>query len=235
VRRLLDTAGRRRNGARWAVALALGLRQGEALGLRWPDIDLDARRMVIRRSRQRPDWVHGCGGTCGRRAGSCPQRQNPRGVVSETKSRAGRRVIGLPLQLVQLLREHRAAQDEERITACQLWHEGDWVFATRLGEPIIPATDYHQWKKLLRDSGVREVRLHDARHTAATVLLLMGVPDRAVMSLMGWSHSAMAARYQHLTAAIHADIAERLGGVIWADGETRTETSGRDDPSEGDG
>ena len=55
------------------------------------------------------------------------------------------------------------------------------------------------------------------------------------MSLMGWSHSAMAARYQHLTAAIHADIAERLGGVIWADGETRTETSGRDDPSEGDG
>jgi len=233
VRQLLDAAARGRNRARWAVALALGLRQGEALGLQWPDLDLAARRMVIRRSLQRPAWVHGCGGTCGRRAGSCPQRRNGRPVVSETKSRAGRRVIGLPAPLVELLREHRVEQQREREAAGQLWHEGEWVFTSPTGEPLHPRTDYKHWKELLRTAGVRDVRLHDARHTAATVLLLLGVPERAVMGLMGWSHSAMATRYQHLTAAIQADIAERVGGLIWPSTETRTETSDGDDEPAG--
>jgi len=52
-------------------------------------------------------------------------------------------------------------------------------------------------------------------HTAATVLLLLGVSERAVMGQMGWSHSAMTARYQHITAAVRHDIAERIGGLIW--------------------
>jgi integrase len=68
---------------------------------------------------------------------------------------------------------------------------------------------------LLVDAGVRDGRLHDARHTAATVLLLLGVPERAVMSVMGWSNTTMAARYQHLTATIHADIASRVGSLLW--------------------
>jgi integrase len=68
---------------------------------------------------------------------------------------------------------------------------------------------------LLASAGVRDGRLHDARHTAATVLLLLGVPERAVMGLMGWSNSGMAARYQHLAAAVHRDIARRVGGLLW--------------------
>jgi len=55
------------------------------------------------------------------------------------------------------------------------------------------------------------------------VLLLLGVPERAVMEIMGWSHSAMAARYQHLTAAIRGDIASRVGGLLWGPTETQTE------------
>ena len=66
---------------------------------------------------------------------------------------------------------------------------------------------------------MRDGRLHDARHTAATVLLLLGVPERAVMSVMGWSNTAMAARYQHVTATIQRDIATRVGGLIWRPGE----------------
>ena len=62
-------------------------------------------------------------------------------------------------------------------------------------------------------------RLHDARHTAARVLLLLGVPERAVMGVMGWSNTAMAARYQHVTATIQRDIATRVGGLIWRPGE----------------
>jgi integrase len=66
-----------------------------------------------------------------------------------------------------------------------------------------------------RAAGVRDGGLHDARHTAATVLLLLGVPEQAVMGVMGWSNTAMAARYQHVTATIQRDTATRVGGRIW--------------------
>jgi integrase len=216
IRLLLQSALQGRNGARWAVALALGLRQGEALGLRWDDVDLDAGTLLVRRGRLRPRWEHGCNGTCGRKFGGyCPNRVALRDETAETKSRAGRRRIGLPDQLVELLRTHRAEQDRERIKAAQLWSDGGWVFASPTGAPLNPRTDWTDWKKLLNRAGVRDGRLHDARHAAATVLLLLGVPERAVMGVMGWSNTAMAARYQHVTAAVQRDIAGRVGGLIW--------------------
>ncbi len=219
VRRLLTAAADRRNSARWALALALGLRQGEALGLKWNDVDLDAGRLTIRRNRLRPAWEHGCGGTCGRRRGSCPRRYNRRPDTAETKSRAGRRTIGLPPQLVELLRDHQAEQDRERAVARELWQDGNWLFANPTGNVLNPRTDTKHWKDLLRDADVRDARLHDARHTAATVLLILGVPERAVMEIMGWSHSAMATRYQHLTGSVRDDIAGRVGGLLWGPDE----------------
>jgi len=220
VRLLLKAAMGGRNGARWAIALALGLRQGEALGLKWSDVDLDAGTLVVRRGRLRPRWRHGCDGTCGRKfGGHCPHRIAERAETAETKSRAGRRVVGLPAELVELLRTHRAEQDQERATAAQLWRDDGWLFATPTGGPLNPRTDWTDWKKLLVAAGVRDGRLHDARHTAATVLLLLGVPERAVMGVMGWSNTAMAARYQHVTATIQRDIATRVGGLIWQPGE----------------
>ena len=216
IRRILNAASELRTGARWAVALALGLRQGEVLALRWPDLDLDAGRLIVRRSRLRPKWVHGCERPCGRKyPGYCPQRRPAREESVDTKSRAGRRTIGLPDELVALLRKHRDEQDQERETAGQLWDEGGWVFATPTGGPTNHRTDYDEWKRLLVQAGVRDGRLHDARHTAATVMLLLGVPERAVMGLMGWSNSAMAARYQHITGAVQRDVAQRVGGLLW--------------------
>jgi Phage integrase family len=89
------------------------------------------------------------------------------------------------------------------------------VFASPTGEPVKPHTDYREWKRLLRDAGLREARLHDARHTAATVLLILGVPARTVMSLMGWSSAEMAARYQHVTDTIRQDVARQVDNLIW--------------------
>lgn len=216
VHRLLKVAGERRNSARWAIALALGLRQGESLGLKWTDIDLDTGSLIVRRGRQRPRWQHGCDGKCKRKMGGhCPDRIALRTDAAETKSRAGRRAIGLPDELVALLRKHRDEQERERQTAAQLWQEGGWVFATPTGQPVNPRTDYAEWKRLLKTAGLRDGRLHDARHTAATVLLLLEVPERAVMSIMGWSNTAMAARYQHLTTKIRSNIAKRVGGLLW--------------------
>ncbi|MGH3682831.1 MAG: tyrosine-type recombinase/integrase, partial [Natronosporangium sp.] len=135
--------------------------------------------------------------------------------TDEAKSRAGRRVLGLPDELVDLLRQHRDVQGREREHARQLWSGGGWVFTTPTGRPLNPNTDYREWKRMVCEAGLRDARLHDARHTAATVLLILGVPERAVMGLMGWSNSAMAARYQHLTDRVRHDVARRVGGLLW--------------------
>ncbi|MFP3989382.1 site-specific integrase [Streptomyces sp. E11-3] len=224
VQRLLRAADRRRNSARWAVALSLGLRQGEALGLRWADVDLDNGVLWVRRSRRRPRYAHGCGDTCGRKAGYCPQRQRTNPETAETKSRAGRRAVGLPPQLVDLLRTHRVRQDVERTAAGDKWQEEGWLFATEVGRGSPPRTDYDEWKELLQDAKVRDGRLHDARHTAATVLLILGVPERAVMGLMGWSSTSMAARYQHMVDTVRTSVAEQVDGLIW-----KPDTDGPDD------
>jgi integrase len=118
VQSLLVEAAELRNSTRWVVALALGLRQGEALGLHWEDVDLDAGYVPIRKNRLRPKYAHGCADTpCGRKAGYCPRKQQTRREHKSTKSRAGRRTIGLPDPLIKLLRQHQEQQDEERIEA----------------------------------------------------------------------------------------------------------------------
>lgn len=121
------------------------------------------------------------------------------------------RVVGLPDELVTLLNEHRRQQLEERMRAGSLWQEGGWVFTTSVGRLIAANSDYHEWRALHQRAGVRHARLHDARHTAATVLLVLGVPERTVMSIMGWSSTSMAARYQHVTDPIRREVANRVG------------------------
>ncbi|MEW1866456.1 site-specific integrase [Streptomyces sp. NPDC088194] len=214
VQRILLAAEKRRNTARWVIALALGLRQGEVLGLQWSDVDLDAGVIRVRRGRLRPKYAHGCGGACGRKPGYCRQRTQIRRETKDTKSRAGRRAIGLPDELVKLLRRHRDVQAHERADARQLWTEKGYVFTSPIGEPLIPNTDYHHWKELLQEAGVR-----DARHTASTVLLLLGVPERIVMAIMGWSSASMAKRYQHVTDPLLHDTAQRVQGALWGSGE----------------
>ncbi|MFC9971830.1 tyrosine-type recombinase/integrase [Spirillospora sp. NPDC127200] len=217
IKRLLKIAQEQeRNGARWVLALALGLRQGEALGLKWEDVDLNTGMIRVRRGRLRPKYAHGCGDKpCGRKAGYCPQRQQTRPETGRTKSKAGRRVIGLPTPLIRLLKEHKAKQQAERAKARQLWHGDDYVFTKPDGQPLIPNTDYHEWKALLGKAGLREARLHDARHTAATVLLILGVPTPTAMAIMGWSSASMAKRYQHMSDAIRNDVAGRVADLLW--------------------
>lgn len=217
----------RRNGVRFMIALTLGLRKGEALGVQWRDIDLTGRTMTVRRQIQLSKWHHGCTPKepCGRRhAGHCPQRHGGGRVVREVKSAAGRRVVGLPAVLVEALREHRSAQWRERDQAGGLWREGGWVFTNRLGEAVHPRTDHKEWKALLNAAGVRDARLHDARHTAATMLLVLGVPARAVMEVMGWSHISLTTRYQHMTSDLTVTIADQIGDLYWPDDDDDNES-----------
>jgi integrase len=245
VRALMTAALARRNGVRFVLALALGTRKGETLGFRWSRLDSGTKVLWIRTQRQRHTYRHGCPDPvrcaaphhkvascadncrrhrrtcpppcpagCVRHARYCPRRKG--GVVEvDVKSKAGRRGIRLPDPLFALLEQHRQTQNQERQLAGTAWHGGDWMFTQSNGTPLDPRADHDEWKALLVAAGVRDARLHDARHTAATVLLLLGVPERAVMEFMGWSQATMAHRYQHVTAGLRDDIADRLSGFLW--------------------
>lgn len=179
-------------------------------------MDLKRGTLRIRRGRLRPKYRHGCGEPgCGRKAGYCPDRKEIRKETGDTKSSAGKRTIGLPNPLISLLKAHQRKQDADRQVARQLWQDKDYVFAKPDGNPLNPNTDYHEWKELLKEAGVRDARLHDARHTAATVLLFLGVPTSTAMAIMGWSSAAMAKRYQHLTDSIRRNVAGQVGGLLW--------------------
>jgi len=131
------------------------------------------------------------------------------------KSKAGWRGFALPDELFDLLLQHERVQQREREHAGTEWHHGDWMFTQPNGKPIDPRRDLDEWKSVLAEAGVRDARLHDARHTAATVLLLLGVPDWTAMDFMGWSTVAMKQRYTHVTDGLRREVAEQLSQYFW--------------------
>ncbi|MGW2563150.1 tyrosine-type recombinase/integrase [Streptomyces sp. NPDC001514] len=97
------------------------------------------------------------------------------------------------------------------------------MFTKTLGGPLSPNTDYHDRKRLLEDAQVRDARLHDARHTAGTVLMLLGVPDRVIDQIMGWEPGGaarMRARYLHVPDQLLKEVAQKIGTAIWGDPDT---------------
>lgn len=201
--RVLERARGRRNAARWSVALAIGLRQGEALGLTWNDdpddpgdVDLESGTLTVRHALQR---IRGKGL-----------------VLTSTKSRASQRTLSLPAPLVAELKAHRAAQNAERLRAGTAWHDGpSFVFTQTNGRPIDPKQDWTAWSELLTAAEVPHRRLHDARHTAGTLLLLQGVPTRTAMDILGHSQISVTMKYQHVVDDMKKDAANRIGAALW--------------------
>lgn len=190
-KRVLAAAEGLRNSARWTVALALGLRQSEALALQWKDMDLDRGTLSVRRGLHR---VPGEGL-----------------VFTEPKTDRSRRTIAVPAPLIEALRKQRVAQNEERLVAGTEWDDWDLVFAQPNGRPLDKHSDYEAWIKLLNRAKVRHIRLHDGRHTAATLLLTAGVHPRVVMELLG--HSQMRTTtdiYSHVMPALAQEAADRM-------------------------
>jgi integrase len=155
--------------ARWFVALSVGCRQGEALGLLWENIDLDGSEPKIHIRLQL-------------------QRQTGRGLVLKTpKSKKAIRTITLDDDAVKMMRAHRRMQSEQRLSAGSLWNDQGFVFTGALGNPIDPKKDRLKWHSLLKASGVRKMKLHAARHTAATLMLYLRIPVHTVSNVLGHS------------------------------------------------
>ena len=188
--------GDRRLVARLAVALILGLRQGEALALRWSDLDLTAQEM--------PDGTM-IGGTLEVSEGLTIIRgEGPR--LTGVKSVASRRLIPLPLEVAVLL-------DSWRIVAT----DPEWVFPslrTGHGPETDPRADWQRWKDALERAGVPHVPLHGARATAASVLMERGVPDRVTADILG--HAQVATTRKHY---LRSQDTQRLAGLAGVAGE----------------
>ena len=179
--------------ARWLLALSLDLRSGEVLGLRWDDVDLDSELPNLK--------VTGA-----------LQYQVGVGLVRvPPKTANAYRTVLLNPPHVQALRKVRKLQARAKLAATWDFNPANYIFVSSRGTPIDPNNDGKHWIELLQAAGVRRVRRHDARHTAATLLLASGAGLADIQKMLG--HSAIGTTvdtYGHLTAASSAPYTARI-------------------------
>jgi integrase len=193
----LTSTGEHPAHALYTLALTTGMRQGELLGLRWQDVDLDAGTLRVRRSLQR-------------------QRGNGLVFVQPKTSRS-RRTIVLSRRAVMALQAHRDRQVFARRLAGSAWRDQDLVFCDAFGAPLDPSYQTAIFKKAVEAAGLPAIRFHDMRHTAATILLSRGVHVKLVSELLGHATIVLTLdTYSHLIPAMHGDAAAAMDAVFAA-------------------
>ena len=147
------------------LAITTGMRKGEILGLRWADIDFDKGVLSVRRTL---NYIahHGF-------------------VEGPPKTPASKRDIVLPQITIEVLQHHHVTQADKRLLAGSLWVERDLVFCNKYGNFVDTMTLWRQFSKFLKDVGLPHMRFHDLRHSAATLLLSMGVSEKVIQELLG--------------------------------------------------
>jgi integrase len=193
---ILAVAGADRLGAYVKVAVALGLRPQEGRALRWPDLDLDG---VFPSLGVHQAFSRAPGG----------ERLGP------PKTPRSRRQIPLPVELVDVLRQHRRLQLEERMKAGPAWQDGGFVFTMPDGRPLTDSTLRRWFASVSKRAGVDGHRLYDLRHTAASLLLAQGVHPRVVMAIFGHSTYRLTMdTYTHVMPAAEREAAEAMGRAL---------------------
>ena len=123
--------------------------------------------------------------------------------------------MALSPSLAVLFRQHRETHEKARALMGVALKEDDLVFAWPDGRPMLPDTVSHAWEKLVNRLGLRGVRLHDARHTHATLLLGQGVNIKIISERLGHSSTALTLDvYSHVLPGIQEAAARRLGGAF---------------------
>lgn len=196
ARVFLKTASGERLEALHILAVTTGMRQGELLGLKWEDVDLEARTIRVRR-------------TLSTATGGGVNFNPP-------KTAKSRRRIRLTELAVSSLRRHRKAQLEERMRLAGLWQDHDLIFTTGVGTPVCRADLItRSFKPLLKKASLPDIRFHDLRHTCATLLLIRGVHVKLVQELLG--HSTIAVTldtYSHVLPGMDDGLADTMDEAL---------------------
>lgn len=190
AKKLLATARGHRLYALWSVALAMGLRRGEALGLSWDDVDLSAGRITIRHALHRVDGEL---------------------KLDAVKTDASAATLPLPASLKAVLKAHRRRQHEERLAAGSDWVDTGRVFTTNAGGYLEPRNVNRTFAALCDKAGVRRVRVHDLRHSCATLLFTMGVDAATVQRILRHSSiSVTTGTYVEVIEAVQRDALDTM-------------------------
>lgn len=204
AKRLLDMAKGNRMYAIILLAVTTGARRGEILSLHWNDIDLKQGVISVHRTMN--------------------HFQDYGFVENDTKTQTGRRKIILPDVVIQALVEQKAIQEEARQKAGPKWIDRNLVFCNVVGNYIQPGYVWVCFQKLLAKAGLPDMRFHDLRHSAATILLTMGVHPKVVQELLGHSSIAITMNiYSHLLPSIQGDAMGMMNDMFKADGEKEEE------------
>jgi integrase len=180
--------------AAWTLLLTRGLRRGELAGLRWDAVDLEGRAVQIVRTRVIVDG---------------------KAVESVPKTEAGRRTIPLDPALTVCLKSHRTRQAAERLAAGEAWRDGGYVFTDQLGRPLYPDLFSERFDALSAAAGLRRIRLHDLRHTTASLLIAAGVPVKVVAELLGHASPTITQSiYQHVMPGMSEAAGARLSDAL---------------------
>ena len=195
AQRLLKVAQNHKLEALLTVAITTGMRRGELLGLHWQDIDLRTGSLQVKRTVNRIG-KHGL-------------------VVSEPKTARSRRNIVLPAFVIDVLKQHRKRQQEIKKQAGDSWREMDIVFCSMVGGYIEPSNLQGWYKKLLKSAELPDVRFHDLRHSAATILLGMGVHPKVVQELLGHSSISMTMDiYSHVLPSMQQEAMGKMDDLF---------------------
>lgn len=191
----LDLAADNRNQAAWFLTSHTGMRRGEVLGLRWGDVDLEARRLSVCQAVILVAYKL---------------------TLSDVKTDAGRRPIDLDDRTIAMLRTWRKRQLEERmLVGPNAYQDQDLVFARPDGTPINPDAFSQSFDRLVARSPLPRIRLHDLRHTHASVLLKAGVPVKVVSERLGHANPAFTITvYQHIIPGMQADAATVFSDLV---------------------
>jgi integrase len=186
--------------ALFKVALATGLRRGELMGLKWQDINFDTGVLQVRRILSR-----------------VPTKMPGKGYVeAEPKTQKSRRSIVIAPFALEALKLHRERQRGVKLKVGSAWQDHDYVFCTSIGTHLNPTRDMlGQLKSLLKKAGLPDIRFHDLRHSAATLLLSVGVHPKVVQEVLGHSQIGITLDvYSHVLPSMQQDAINRLNAVI---------------------
>jgi integrase len=176
------------------LLLVTGLRRGEAIGLRWEDIDLAGRCLFVV---QQISEVNG------------------ELVVGTPKTKRGVRLVPLDSHTVAMLTRHRDGQVLERVAWGPAWNDQGLVFTREDGSPVRPGYATRHFKHLAAVAGLPVIRLHDLRHTNASLALQAGVDLKVVSERLGHSQLAVTADlYTHVHLGLGQDAADRIASTL---------------------
>lgn len=215
--------------ARWSLGLLTGMRQAEVLGLAWDDVDLTRGRVKARQQMKRQKAKHGCGDPadsgaypCGKgNSHYCPSRVDREDYMDWRTKRGEGRWVALPSRVVESLRRLRQHQLSARgpewagFADVRTGQVHRLVVADDLtGAPMSTDEDWRWWRRILADCCIDHTRIHDARHTSASLALEAGVPDGIVQQSHGWASRSMLDRYQHSSDSAHRQAASMVDDVL---------------------